>query len=141
MDGEIYFVKIGDAMTDQSEPREYIVPAEWQINGPLEPGAVVHVVERSAYDELKAEHDRYRTQSETYALELLEVQRERDQLLAQANKLAEALVKTKERLEYISSKSCGDHVNFAGTGWWESGQSIGSAKEALKTWNEWKDKK
>lgn len=40
------------------------------------------------------------------------------------------------RLDYISSQSCADHMKYAGTGWWESDQSINASKMALEVYEQ-----
>lgn len=53
--------------------------------------------------------------------------------------LRDALERCKERLEFISSKSAADHSKYGLVfGWWESDESIGTAKQALAEVPEWK---
>jgi len=73
-------------------------------------------------------------------VKLLDLKRE--EILAKQSALLDecerALEKCKERLVFISSKSCADH-EMAGVGWWESDTSIGCANEALTKLKEFKE--
>lgn len=52
-------------------------------------------------------------------------------LIDESERLRSALEKCIARLEFIESKSCGEHEKLSGVGWWESGPTLTTARQAL----------